>query len=633
MKESVIIKVLPFLSAVFQLGAAVMAVMHGRRAFHRLGWVLFCAAFVLMFSRRVLGFLRLSEGSVEFLFLEELITLFTSLLVLAGTYFMGRAFKSLVSAVEAERKAQEKERNALDFMHTLFDCIPIPTFAVDTEGRAILWNRACEDLTALRRDGILGRKPDFSSLYPGRKAPPTLAELLITMTPEEIVERFKKAGVWIKENAVVVETSFRVGDSMKTVKLIAGRVYDGKGIMRGAIQTAQDVTSERRAEQYLRTFQKIEAIGRLAVGIAHDFRNILMIAQTATELLPEEYLKDRAVMSCVEEIRQAVKRGSELCNHLMRFAGLGEEKPFKVFLNTVIVEWERMFRRLLRENIHLTVDLAPDLWAIEATPAQIERIITNLVLNAQEAIPDGGSIVIRTENVRLSGRDVIPPARAGRFVRLTVEDTGVGMDEETRERIFEPFFSTKRRNGRAGGMGLYVVYSEVKNMGGFIEVKSEPGKGSAFYIYFPALHPVVHTGAERVAQAGTEEGERMERRGCVLLVEDEPSLREMLAEFLVKRGFVVHKAGDGREALEVFQRIRDELDVVITDVGLPGEMDGCALVEKILSQREDIRVVVMTGYATERVTKSIADKGCVEVVNKPFSVVDILRLLEKGGDR
>ncbi|SFM63778.1 hybrid sensor histidine kinase/response regulator [Thermodesulforhabdus norvegica] len=628
MKEPEVIALILILSTFLQLAAATMAFVYGKRAFQRVGWTLLCVAFVLMIARRIVGLLEVTEDSAGYLVVEELIALSTSLLVLVGICYMGKSFQALVSTVEMEKKIREKEQESFRFMQTLFDSIPIPTFAVDTGGRVILWNRACEKLTGMSREGLLGRKPDFSPLYPERESPPpTLAELLITMTPEEIAEKFKRSGVWLKEGAVVVETEFSVEDSVKAVKLIAGRIYDERGVIRGAIQTAQDVTSERRMEQYLRTFQKLEAVGRLVLGIAHDFRNILMIVQAATELIPEDRLEDEAVKACMAEVRQAVRRGSDLCTHLMRFAGSQDkEEKQPIFLNTVLVEWERTFRRLLRENIHFRMDLAPDLWAVNARPGQIERIVTNLALNAQEAIPDGGSIVVRTENVRLRERDIPPESgvKAGRFVRLTVEDTGVGMDEVTRKRIFEPFFSTKVR---PGGMGLYVVYSEVRSLGGFIDVRSEPGKGTAFDIYLPALCSECGGVADDAGVPKPDGPE--EKKGCVLLVEDEVPLREMLAEFLARKGFTVHKAGDGREALEIFESIKDAVDIVIADLGLPGEMDGYVLIDGILSRKENIKIVVMTGYAVEKKGGAFTDKGFVEVINKPFSMADVMRLLEK----
>lgn len=527
-----------------------------------------------------------------------------------------------------EKRIQRELRRSYEYMELILDRNPLPTFVLDENGRVTLWNLACERLTGIPREEVLNEKPKFQSLYPDRKVPPTLAELLLTFDPSFIVKKLEDRGVSMYHgmpDTVTCETVFEKQGNVKRVKLIASRLYDRKGRLIGAIQIAQDVTMERALERYALQAQRMESLGRLASGIAHDFRNILMVIQSGMELLRRNLRDNPEVARFGRDIGMAVEQGVSLCRQLMGFAKEreGEELVPRVFsVNSVIRGLERFIRRVFREDIHVKIELDPNIGSVRAHPGQIDRVLINLCLNAQDAMPSGGTLWIQTREVQVS-RDQIPPGienvNPGRFVMITVKDTGVGMDKETMERIFEPFFSGKGDTGH--GLGLYIVWNEIRNLGGFVQVESRPSLGTAFHCYIPVWEEEKEGEVAEIGIQELREDSKPVIPKRVLIVEDNLALKDVMTSMLRTMGHNVSSAGSIREAHHELDREGNLLEVAICDVRLP-DGDGYRLAQEIRSRFPHVKCILMTGYADKEIIEKCRAEGFL-VLYKPFSMAKL----------
>lgn len=380
----------------------------------------------------------------------------------------------------------------------------------------------------------------------------------------------------------------------------------------------QDISERRAAEaalhesqERLRHSQRLEAIGRLAGGVAHSFNNLLASVAFHAELILDERGGERDRKRHAREIQKVSDRAAELARHLLAFSRKQALNPEPLVLGALIEGLEPMLRRLLGEDVELRIDLDPEAGAVYADLGQLEQVLLNLVANARDAMPDGGTLTLRTESAILdAGNSLDLPA--GRYARLTVADTGVGFSPEAREHLFEPFYTTKER-GKGTGLGLATVYGIVRQSGGEVRVESEPGQGATFLIHLPqSLQPPVSQPdsrlRERAATAGSE---------VVLLVEDEDNIREPATEILEVHGYTVLPARKGVDALEVAQRHEGRIDLMITDVVMP-QMNGSRLAEKLSRSRPDMRVLYISGYPED----AIAHHGVLEprhrFLQKPF---------------
>gem|GEM_PF-4829584 len=398
----------------------------------------------------------------------------------------------------------------------------------------------------------------------------------------------------------------------------------------------RDITERKRAEREreliqarLSQSQKMEAIGRFAGGISHDFNNILTAIRGNAELAIEEIRKSDPVYPRLEGIINSVMLASKLTRQLLLFS---RGQPFELVplsVNKLVEELLVMITHIIGEEITISTELAPDLWTIEADESNIEQVIMNLALNAKDAMPEGGTLHIKTENILIDERraKAVPDARPGEAVCLTVADTGVGIEKEFLPRIFEPFFTTKEV-GKGTGFGLSIVYSIVKQHRGWLSVKSEPGKGTIFRIYFPAA-PRRREGKEpREARPLKGRGEK------VLIVEDDLPVREFTKAALANNGFRVVEAGNAREALETLGTEPD-LKLVLSDLVLQ-DKSGFNLAEEVLARKPDTAVVIMSGYAEEASHPLLKEKG-YGFLPKPYSVgsllnavIDALNRAQKG---
>jgi PAS domain S-box-containing protein len=400
-----------------------------------------------------------------------------------------------------------------------------------------------------------------------------------------------------------------------TVRL-SGRTISGRDSATFFELFAEDVTETRFLEQQLRQAQKMEAVGRLAGGIAHDFNNLLMVISGYCEFLLERLGPDAETRAPAQEIARAADRANALTTQLLAFSRKQMLAP-KVFdLNELVTENSKLLTRLIGEDIDLVMVPGSDLGRVKADPGQMEQVIMNLAVNARDAMPHGGKLMIETANVTLdeSFARIHAPVLPGEYVMLAITDTGFGMDTETQSHIFEPFFTTKGVKGT--GLGLSTVYGIVKQSEGYIWVNSEPGQGASFKIYLPRVNGAREAIVEQPAVTIAEV-----RRGheTILLVEDENTVRQLTRTYLERQGYTVLEASDPSVALQVANAHRGPIQLLLTDVIMPG-MNGRELARLICSARPETRVLYMSGY-TENVIghNNILDADVV-LLQKPFTL-------------
>jgi signal transduction histidine kinase/CheY-like chemotaxis protein len=379
-----------------------------------------------------------------------------------------------------------------------------------------------------------------------------------------------------------------------------------------------------RTQEQLRHSQKLEAVGRLAGGVAHDFNNMLTVINGYAESLYRGISKDNRWLGPVTQILQAGKRASLLTRQLLAFSRKQVLQP-KIFnLNDVLRDMTKLLSRVIGEDIELSTVLASDASHIKADPGQMEQVIMNLAVNARDAMPHGGKLILETMNVELDEnytrkRDEVKP---GRYVMLAVTDTGCGMTESVKARVFEPFFTTKEV-GKGTGLGLAMVYGIIKQSGGHIAVYSEPDRGTTFKIYLPCggekaeLPVFAATERQPVHQAAT---------GTVLLVEDEDMVRELTKDVLQSNGYTVLEARHGVEALELYKDRIHSIDLTLTDVVMP-QMNGRAFASNLLSIRPDMKILYMSGYTDNAITRTgILENGSA-FLQKPFTADSLISKL------
>ena len=417
-----------------------------------------------------------------------------------------------------------------------------------------------------------------------------------------------------------VEVQWKCKDGHVIVVRLSGRPVSGVEQPAEELEIiAEDITDRRQLEEQFRQAQKMEAVGRLAGGVAHDFNNLLMVINGYTEVLLEELKSGDVMHQKVQSIQQAADRAATLTRQLLAFSRKQLLELKVVDVNTVISDMERLLRPLIGENIGLITRLSPDAGRTRADAGQLEQVIMNLVVNAKDAMPEGGKITVQSSEVtvRQNFREhrFIQP---GRYVVLSVSDTGHGMDKETQSRIFEPFFTTKEK-GKGTGLGLSTVYGIVKQSGGYVFPQSEPGAGTTFYIYLPR----VEESPEEMAPPKSQENEK---GGCetVLLVEDEESVRELVRGTLAARGYKVLEAENGESGLRVAEAHGDGIDILITDVVMPG-MGGRELAKRLLQIRPNLAVLYLSGYTEDTILHQGALGPGTAFLQKPFTLQNLAR--------
>jgi two-component system, cell cycle sensor histidine kinase and response regulator CckA len=462
----------------------------------------------------------------------------------------------------------------------------------DRRGRVSTINRAAEYATGYSRDEVRVLDPEwiFGADY------------------QEAIRKSIAEGAEHDPPEFRTELSARRGARVPVEVHL--RVLAGDGQVTGVMAIARDLSDRERLEHELRQAQKMEAVGRLATGIAHDFNNLITVLLGYSDELIEGAHPGSDVHQAATAVRQAAERASALTQQLLSFSRRQLSVSNSVDLNAVIAQMEDMLRRLLGPEIRLDFSLQPDLAAVAGDASQLGQVIMNLVVNARDAMPKGGNLLIETANVELGDEhlDLIP----GPHVALTVSDTGVGMTAEVRNRLFEPFFTTKE--GQGTGLGLSMVHGIVRQCGGHIAIDSAPGKGSRFHIYFPRQS---EQGQAPVALPPPVAAATVRGEGVVLLAEDDPSVRRLVVAELSRRGFTVLEAEDGRAALDLFRRERERVDVLVTDVVMP-RMNGADFAREAERLRPGLKILFISGHP-ERAGVGLDPTGVTNLLMKPFT--------------
>ena len=387
----------------------------------------------------------------------------------------------------------------------------------------------------------------------------------------------------------------------------------------------RDITERRQLEAQLSLSHRLEAIGRLSGGVAHDFNNLLGVIIGYSEALQQRMSLDDPHREAIDEIRNAGQRAASLTQQLLAFSRKQVLEPKVLDLNTIVVEVEKILGRLIGEDISLKLVLSSHLAKVKADRSQIEQVLLNLAVNARDAMPQGGKLVIETADVTLDETSARhrPYLVPGQYVLLRVTDTGCGMDAALQSRIFEPFFTTKGK-GKGTGLGLATVYGVIKQSGGYILVESEVGKGSTFEIYLPRVEEDLEVPSE---------GQRLARLGqdhrTILLVEDERSLRKLTMSTLREIGYSVYEAQDALEALDIAKRTETAIDLLLTDVIMPG-MSGRSLADTLSVQRPEMRVLYMSGYTDGEIAPHGVLEAGTSILRKPFTRDQLMRQVDEA---
>jgi len=376
----------------------------------------------------------------------------------------------------------------------------------------------------------------------------------------------------------------------------------------------RDVTVQKRLEEQLRQSQKMDAIGQLAGGVAHDFNNILTIIHGHASLLLAGSTLTGSSARSAQQIGQAAERAAGLTRQLLTFSRRQVMQPRRLDMNEVVSNMTKMLSRILGEDISLQLNYFPQPALIEADAGMMEQVLLNLAVNSRDAMPKGGQLSIRISVVEVDGRHVIqhPEAHPGPFVCLDATDTGCGIAAENLRRIFEPFFTTKEV-GKGTGLGLATVYGIVKQHQGWIEVESEIGQGTGFRVFIPCSGLKAETPDEQPAQKAPRGGTE-----TILVVEDEAPVRELVCNLLAGHGYNILQAESGLKALEVWRECKDRIDLLLTDLVMPDRVNGRELAEKLWVERPKLKVIFTSGYSADVVGKDFVLRGGLNYLQKPY---------------
>ncbi len=506
--------------------------------------------------------------------------------------------------------AASKDRELLEYQNRLALIVDSSQDAIigkNLDGIITHWNQGAERIYGYAAEEMIGKPitvlapPDRGDEIPG---------ILKRIRSGERVEYFESIRV-------------RKDGQHLNVSISVSPIRDAKGDIVGASIIARDVTGQRRAEDLLRQAQKMEAIGRLAGGVAHDFNNVLGIVSACCELLRSR-LEEGELSHYLDNIQEASKRGASLTRQLLSFSRRQVAlQPQLVDLNDSLKELIKLLRPLMGDDVQIVVRQGEDTVVVEADPTHLDQIVLNIAVNARDAMPKGGKLILET-SVQEFDADLAlrhPPLKPGRYVLLAISDNGTGMDPVTVTKIFDPFFTTKEV-GKGTGLGLATVYGIVKQSGGHIWVYSEPNRGSTFKIYLPAADHKVGLAPRAKVESPIPRGEGK----TVLLVEDDSLMRVLTRQMLQDHGYRVVEAEDGIVALERLSAKSGSVDVVLTDVVMR-RMSGPELAKEIRTSHPGIRVVYMSGYTGELIAQPSDSSQEIPLLEKPFTKAVLLKTI------
>jgi len=510
---------------------------------------------------------------------------------------------------ELDRKTTQEIGEYRARLASIIDSSADAIIGKELDGTITSWNRGAEAMYGYTAEEAVGKNISFLT---SNDRPEEIPQILARISRGERIEHYE---------------SIRVTKDGRhlNVSLSISPIRDPGGKIVGASAIARDITAQRRAEDHLRQAQKMEAVGRLAGGLAHDFNNILGIITACTELLRDRIDPSGDYAQYIGNIRKAVDRGTSLTRQLLAFTRKSTLQPQLVDLNTRLKDVVKLIRPLMGDDVEITVVSRGPSSIIEIDPGQFDQIVLNLAVNSRDAMPRGGKFILETAAVELDEVFTAQhrPMKEGHYFLLAVSDTGVGMDQTTVSRIFEPFFTTKEV-GKGTGLGLATVYGIVQQNGGHIWVYSEPGSGTTFKIYLPSGE---HKIAEKTAIPAEPSIARREGT-TILLVEDDEIMLSLTRKLLEQNGYLVLEAKDGKSALEVILAHSGTVDVLLTDVVMRG-MSGPELVAKVVASHPETKVVYMSGYTGELIAQHERMQEGIPLLEKPFTRNALLHLLDE----
>ncbi|MFZ5867625.1 MAG: PAS domain S-box protein [Thermodesulfobacteriota bacterium] len=513
-------------------------------------------------------------------------------------------FQGVMFDITERKRAEEDLKRLVTAIEQAAEAIII----TDTRGGIEYVNPAFEQITGYTRDEVIGRNPRF--LKSGRQTEAFYKQLWDTITGGEVwtgrLVNKKKNGSLFEEEATI------------------SPVRDTSGEIVHYVAVTRDITRVVQLERQLLQAQKMEAVGNLAGGIAHDFNNLLTIVLGYAELLIVDKTLPSHALGDLQRIAQAARNGADLVKRLLTFSRKAETNPRPLNLNHQIEQIRNLLSRTIPKMIEIDLSLADELPTIDADPTQIDQIVMNLAVNAADAMPEGGKLAIATAAVDLDAEYYKThfKVRPGRYVLLTVSDTGYGIDKFALEHIFEPFYTTKEP-GKGTGLGLAMVYGIVKQHGGYITCYSEPAIGTTFKIYLPVIEEVGPGPEELLEQAAPLGGTE-----TILLVDDEESIRQLGEKLLSRSGYKVLTAGSGHEALELYRTQREEISLVLLDLIMPG-MGGKRCLEELLGIDPELKVLVASGYSANGLIDDVLHCGATCFVSKPYNMRQLLRVVRE----
>jgi PAS domain S-box-containing protein len=516
-------------------------------------------------------------------------------------------FATISIDVTDEKSTKRELQEANEVLRGLVGASPIGIVAMDLEGKIKTWSRAAERMFGWREDEIIGHYN------------PTV--------PDNAREEFESLRQRVLNGEVLTNIEIRRqkrDGSVIDVSLSSAALFDTNGRAVGIIVLYMDITDRKKLEDQLRQSQKMEAVGRLAGGVAHDFNNLLTIILGECDLNLETLEPDDPILSSLEEIRKAGERAALLTAQLLMFSRKQLFELTTFSLNEIMNGMSSMFQRLLGEDVGVKLRPAPDLGLVTADRGQIEQVLVNLVVNARDAMPQGGTIIIESANVALDEDYAAthPEVRAGEYVMLAVSDTGTGMSDEVKKHLFEPFFTTKEQ-GKGTGLGLATSYGIVRQVGGHLAVYSEVGTGTTMRVYLPltaAAGASVESRSDQAIARGDE---------TILLVEDEARVRAIATRMLSTLGYTVLAAADGEDALRLLGEHTGEIHLLLTDVVLP-KIGGRELAELVRAMRPRIKVLFTSGYTDDVILQHRLLQHDIALVNKPYTTESLSRKVREA---
>jgi PAS domain S-box-containing protein len=521
--------------------------------------------------------------------------------------------------ITRRKQAEEELRLAHEQFFNIIEFLPDATLVIDRKKRVVTWNRACEEMTGVRKEDIIGKGDyEYGLAFYGTRRPILID--YVTADSDELRERYES----IKKKGNVLYGEVFIpglyGGKGAYLSGTASPLFDSSGNIVGAIESVRDITERRNLESQLFQAQKMQAIGTLAGGIAHDFNNLLMAILGYTSLMLMEIDSGHRHYEKLKIIENQVQSGADLTRQLLGFARGGKYEVKPTDMNDLIVKSSDVFGRTKRDIV-IHRKLQSDLLTAEVDRSQIEQVLLNLYINAWHAMPSGGELYLETQNIILDeGHAEYYLVKPGQYVKISVTDTGVGMDEATIQRVFEPFFTT-REMGRGAGLGLASAHGIIKHHNGVINVYSEKGKGTTFNIYLPA------SAKEHVEERAVS-GDLLRGHETVLFVDDQDVVIDVGRSILEELGYTVLLARSGQEAIDIYVQRMGEVDLVILDMIMPG-MSGGETYDRLRGIDPGVKVILSSGYSLNGQATGILERGCNGFIQKPFNVSELSKKIRE----